>query len=66
MRIIGIILALIGALALAYETFRIERDKANRNPAAGERTVWIPPVVGGITLVSGLILTAVAYRSKED
>ncbi len=66
MRIIGIILVLIGALSLAYETFRVERDKVNQNVAAGERAVWIPPVVGGITLVSGLILTAVAYRSKED
>jgi len=66
-RIIGIILVIVGSLALGYETFRAERDKNNKNPAgASERTIWIPPVVGGITLVFGLILTAVASRPKED
>jgi hypothetical protein len=65
-RIIGLILVLVGALALAYETFRGERARAGSNPPAGERTLWIPPVVAGITLVSGLILTAAAYRSKEE
>lgn len=65
MRIIGLVLVLIGALALAYETFR-ERARAGGNPPTGEQTLWIPPVVAGITLVSGLILTAAAYRSKEE
>lgn len=65
MRTIGIILVVLGALALAYETFRGERDKDNPAAATG-RTVWIPPVVGGITLVAGLLLTAVAARQRED
>jgi len=64
-RTIGIILVILGSLALAYETFRAERDKTTPVVVA-ERTVWIPPVVGGITLVSGLLLTAVAYRQKEE
>jgi hypothetical protein len=66
-RIIGIILIILGALSLGYETYRVEHEKArgNQNPGAG-RTVWIPPVVGGIALVSGLLLTAVATRPRDE
>ena len=58
MRIVGFILVVLGALALGYEGFaRAAREK--------ERTVWIPPVVGGIALVSGLLLLAAVGRRGE-
>ena len=59
MRIIGFILVLLGALALGYEGFF---------HAAGEkgRALWVPPVVGGIALVSGLLLLAAQGRSGES
>jgi hypothetical protein len=63
-RTIGIILAILGALALGYESFRAEPAKGNA--AATQRRIWIPPVVAGITLVTGLLLTAAAYRHKEE
>jgi hypothetical protein len=67
-RIVGIILIVIGALALGYETYRVEHDKAAKQNAAAkpERTIWIPPVVGGIALVTGLLVTAIAVRPKDD
>ena len=68
MRLVGIILVVLGALGLGYQGFtyvtkekvvdagpiQVSRDKEN--------TVWIPPVVGGIALVSGLILLATGSR----
>lgn len=68
MRMVGIILVVLGALGLGYQGFtyvttekvvdagpvQVTRDKEN--------TVWIPPVVGGIALVSGLILLATGGR----
>jgi hypothetical protein len=68
MRIVGIILVVLGALGLGYQGFtyvttekvvdagpvQVSRDKEN--------TVWIPPVAGGITLVSGLLLIATGGR----
>jgi hypothetical protein len=58
MRIIGFILVVFGALALGYEGFvHAAREK--------HQTVWVPPVVGGIALVSGLLLQAVSGRRGE-
>ena len=59
MRIIGFILVLLGALALGYESFF---------HVAGERgrALWVPPVVGGIALVSGLLLLAAVGRRGES
>jgi hypothetical protein len=68
MRIVGIILVVLGALGLGYQGFtyvtkekvvdagpvQVTRDKEN--------SVWIPPVVGGIALVSGLLLIATGRR----
>ena len=58
MRIIGFILVVLGALALAYEAFA-------RAARGADRTLWIPPVVGGIVLVSGLLLLAAVGRRGE-
>jgi hypothetical protein len=68
MRIVGIILVVLGALGLGYQGFtyvttekvvdigpvEVSREKEN--------TVPIPPVVGGIALVSGLLLIATGGR----
>ena len=59
MRIVGFILVLIGALALGYEGFfQVAGDNGKR--------LWVPPVVGGITLVAGLLLLAAQGRRGES
>jgi hypothetical protein len=68
MRIVGLILVVLGALALGYQGFTyVTREKVvDAGPvqvsADREKTVWIPPVVGGIAVVSGLVLLASGSR----
>jgi len=70
MRIVGIILVVLGALGLAYQGFTyVTKEKVvDAGPVQvsreKENTVWIPPVVGGIALVSGLILLATGGRKE--
>jgi len=70
MRTLGIILVALGALALGWEGFTYATTESGDN-ASGlvssekSRTVWVPPVVGGIVVVTGLILLASNGR-RED
>jgi len=54
MRALGMILVMIGALALGYQGFSGEREPV--------RNVAIPPVVGGIAVTTGLILMTSALK----
>ncbi len=71
MRIGGIVLVILGALALGYGGFTyVTRDKVvDAGPvqvtADREKTVWIPPVVGGIAVVGGLLLIATSGKQRE-
>jgi len=62
MRVLAIVLIVLGALALGYQGFTyVTRDTvAQVGPmevtTERQKTVWIPPVVGGIALTAGLIL----------
>ena len=58
MRGIGYILVILGALALGYEGF----IRAGRG---AEQAVRVSPVLGGIVLVSGLLVLAVSGRRAE-
>jgi len=68
MRIVGLILVVLGALGLGYQGFTyVSKEKVVDTGSVQvsrekENTVWIPPVVGGIALVSGLILLATGGR----
>ncbi len=70
MRLVGIILVILGVLGLGYGGFSYvtEEKIIDAGPievsADKQRTVWIPPVVGGIVLVSGLLL--VVGGTKRD
>jgi len=70
MRIVGIVLVILGALALGYGGFTyVTREKVvDAGPvqvtADREKTVWIPPVVGGIAVVSGLLLIATSGKRE--
>jgi len=69
MRTIGIILVALGALALGWEGFAHAATESGGGSNSGTveqtRTIWVPPVVGGIVVVTGLILLASNGR-RED
>ena len=68
MRIVAIVLIVLGALALGYQGFTyVSREKVvDAGPiqisADRERTVWIPPIVGGVAVVAGLALLLTAGK----
>ncbi len=68
MRVIGLILVLVGALTLGYESFElvIRHASNSREAAAAAGRAWyVPPVVGGIVLVGGLLVLATSPRWEE-
>jgi hypothetical protein len=70
MRLIGLILVIVGALALGYQGF----EEVWREPDEGSgdalhpraHRVRIPLVVGGIAVVGGLLLVASGSRRGEN
>ena len=58
MRILGLILVLIGGLALAYHGY----VQAARGAPGG---LAVPPVVSGIVVAAGLLLVATSGRRTE-
>jgi uncharacterized membrane protein len=67
--LLGIILIIVGALALAYQGFtytkkdQIAKVGSVEITANNEKTVYFPPYVGGVVLVVGLVLV-VAGRKR--
>ena len=59
MRFVGMILVMLGGLALGYHGFRHVASN-DRDPLA------VPPVASGIAVVSGLLLLASSGRRLED
>jgi uncharacterized membrane protein len=68
--LLGIVLVIAGIFALAYQGFTYtKRDKiVDLGPihATEDRkhTVPLPPVVGGLALVGGIVLIAVGSRNS--
>jgi uncharacterized membrane protein HdeD (DUF308 family) len=66
--IVGIILIVIGIVALAYQgiTYTTSEKVVDLGPlkveAKRERTIPLPPVVGVVALVGGIVLVAVSGR----
>ena len=59
MRPLGIVLIVIGAVALGYQGFTYAGDRPPPLPttiARRDQAVWVPPVVGGVALVAGVML----------
>lgn len=67
MRAFALLLVIIGALVLGYQGFSQVVRETLLGPGAAEvrPAVEIPPLVGGITLVSGLILLAAHDDRRE-
>lgn len=70
MKLAGIVLIVLGALALAYHGIRyIDRDKLIdigplKVTTSVKKTIPVPPVVGGIALAAGIALV-LADRKKK-
>lgn len=66
--IIGIILILLGVVALGYQGFTYtQREKVAQIgslqiTADTEKTVYLPPVLGGVALIAGIILVVVGRK----
>ena len=71
MRMVAIVLIVLGALALGYQGFTyVSREQVvDAGPiqisADRERTVWIPPIVGGAAVVAGLALLLTAGKRQS-
>lgn len=69
--LIGIILIIVGILGLAYQgiTYTKREKVADIGPiqvsADQEKTIYFPPVLGGLSLAAGIILVIVARRDKK-
>ncbi len=70
MKLAGIILIVIGVLALVYQGFsytQTEKD-AQLGPIQIQHqethTVPLPPIVGGVSIVGGVLALALSGRSK--
>jgi len=68
MRLLGLILIGLGAIVLAYQgfTYVTHETIVDAGPvkisADRERTVWVPPVIGGVAVIAGVALILSARR----
>ena len=68
MRIVGIILIVVGAIALIFQgiTYTRDRQAIDIGPIEAtveeERTIPVPPVVGALLMVAGVALVWVGGR----
>jgi uncharacterized membrane protein len=66
--IIGVILIVLGVVALAYQgiTYTTNEKVVDLGPlkveAKRERTIPLPPVLGGLALVGGIVLVIAGAR----
>jgi hypothetical protein len=70
MRVVGIALVILGAVALGYGgfTYVTRENVVDAGPvqitADREKTVWVPPVICGIAVVAGLLVLATSGRRE--
>jgi len=68
--LIGIVLVVLGALALAYQGINYTRQEKVLDigpihaTAEKQERIPLPPVVGGLALVGGVILLVVGAKKK--
>ncbi len=68
--LIGIVLVVLGALALAYQGINYTRQEKVLDirpihaTAEKHERIPLPPVVGGLALVGGVVLLVVGARQK--
>ena len=68
--IVGIVLIALGVIALAYQgiTYTTKEKVIDIGPlkveATKEKTIPLPPVLGGVAVVAGVVLLIVGARSR--
>ena len=68
--LVGILLIVLGLVALAYKgiTYTTQEQVAKLGPLEAkverERTIPLPPILGGLALASGLVLVVVGARQR--
>ena len=68
--IIGIVLIAVGLVSLAYQgiTYTSRETVVNLGPikatADTQKTIPLPPVLGGLALAAGVVFLAGAWRSR--
>jgi uncharacterized membrane protein HdeD (DUF308 family) len=70
MKLVGIILIVLGVLALVYQGIRYTTKEKLidigplKVTATEKKTIPLPPIVGGVALVTGITLILAARRKK--
>jgi uncharacterized membrane protein len=68
--LLGVLLIVLGAVALAYQSFSYtSREKvAEIGPFKAtvehEKTLSVPPILGGVLVAAGVVLVVVGARSR--
>jgi hypothetical protein len=68
--IVGIVLIVLGAVALAYQgiTYTTSEKVVDLGPlkveAKKEKTIPLPPILGGVALVVGVVLLIASSRGR--
>jgi hypothetical protein len=68
--LIGVVLIVLGVIALAYQgiTYTSREKVVDLGPlkvtAQKERTIPLPPILGGLALAGGIVLVVVAARKS--
>jgi uncharacterized membrane protein len=68
--IVGIILIVLGVVALAYQgiTYTTKEKVVDLGPlkveANREKTIPLPPILGGVALVGGIVLLIASSRGR--
>jgi len=69
--VIGIVLIILGIVALAYRgiTYTQREKIVDIGPlqatAEREKTIPLPPILGGLSLVGGIVLVIVGSKSRS-
>lgn len=69
--IVGIVLIIFGIVSLGYESISYTKQEKIAEfgniqvTADTQKTVYVPPIVGGLSLVAGIILVIVGRRNGK-
>lgn len=70
MKLLGIILIVLGVLALAYQGIRYTTEEklidigSAKVTTTEKKNIPLPPIVGGVAIVAGIVLILAERRKK--
>ena len=69
--VLGMILIAVGVLALAYQGFTYTKHEQVAQigdlqvTADTQKTVYLPPIFGGLALLAGIVLVAIGRKNSD-